>query len=86
MRDLDKIASKLSVKFYLRLDKIGTPGFMSRALLKNLGIDAMLIFIEGESEDALKNALREVYKLYGPYEVGRDREYRLAREMKNELP
>jgi len=51
-----------------------------------LGIDAMMIFIEGESEEALKEALREVYKLYGPYEVERAKEYALAREMKKELP
>ncbi len=86
MRDLDPIAKRLSVKFFLRLDKVGTPGFMSRALLRNLGIDAMMIFIEGESEEALKEALREVYKLYGPYEVERAKEYALAREMKKELP
>jgi len=86
MRDLDKIASKVPVKFFLKLEKIGSPGFMSQVLLKNLGVDVMMIFIEGETEEALKEALREVYKLYGPYDVGRGKEYDLAREMKKELP
>ncbi len=86
MRDLDPIGNKLGIKYYLRLDKMGTPGFMSRALLKNLGVDGMLIMIEGETEEAVKNGIRELYRLYGPYETAFEREYALARSMKKELP
>lgn len=82
--EMDQLGAKLGVKITLRGEKAGGVGFFSKFVLKNMGIDILIVTIEG-AEPAVREAIREIYRRYGRYETQRGSEYRLAREMLKEL-
>ncbi len=85
IKDLEEIASKWGSKVSVTPDKIGAPGAMSRILLKVYQIDIMRITIEAESEEAIRETLRGIKALYGPYETFLGKESSIAKKYKASL-
>jgi hypothetical protein len=82
--EMDQLGEKLGVKITLVPEKEGGIGFFSKYILKNMGIDILVINIEGQ-EHAIRSAIKEIYAKYGLYETKRDKQYKLAKEMLKEL-
>lgn len=82
--DMDQLGEKLGVKISLRADKAGGLGFFSKFVMRNIGIDTLIVTIEGE-EPAAREAIKAIYAKYGRYETQRGAEFKLAREMLKEL-
>lgn len=85
IKDLEEIGKKYNTKITNRANKIGAPGFFSKYLLKNYELDIMDITVEGETEESVKNTLRELFNIYGPYETKRGQNEKIAKELKREL-
>ncbi|MEN3006118.1 MAG: hypothetical protein ABC585_01605 [Candidatus Methanosuratincola petrocarbonis] len=85
IKDLEEIASRAGSRVSAMPDKIGAPGAMSRILLKVYQIDIMRITIEAESEEAIRETLRGIKALYGPYETFRGKESSIAKKYKDSL-
>jgi hypothetical protein len=82
--DMDQLGQKLGVKISLVADKAGGTGFMSKYVLRNMGVDVLYINIEGQ-EPAVRTAIKAIYEKYGHYETPRGAEFKLAKEMLGEL-
>jgi hypothetical protein len=86
VKELDDIGLKYATKVSAYADKLGAPGAFSKMIFKNLGVDIMAITVEGDNEDAIRNSIRSVYDLYGPYETQRGKKGELAKLILNEMP
>jgi hypothetical protein len=82
--EMDELGQKLGVKISLIASKEGGIGFMSKQILKNMGIDILIVNIEGQ-EPAVRSAIKTIYEKYGPYETKREEDYKLAKQMLKEL-
>ncbi|RWX73022.1 MAG: hypothetical protein ACO0C9_01785 [Candidatus Methanosuratincola verstraetei] len=85
IKDLEEIASRSGSRVSAMPDKLGAPGVMSRILLKAYQIDIMRITIEAESEEAIRETLRGIKALYGPYETFRGKESSIAKKYKDSV-
>lgn len=85
IKDLEEIANKWGCKVSAIPDKIGAPGATSRILLKAYQIDIMRITVEAESEEAIRETLRGIKALYGPYETFRGKESAIAKKFKDTI-
>jgi len=81
---MDQLGQQLGVKITLKADKAGGTGFFSKYVLRGMGVDILIVSIEGP-EPAVREALRTIYSKYGPYETMMGSEYALARSMLKEL-
>ena len=82
--EMDQLGEKLGVKIGLKADKAGGMGFFSKQILRNMGVDIIIVTIEGQ-EPAVKEAIRTIHAKYGHYETLRGKEYDLAKGMLKEL-
>lgn len=82
--EMDQLGEKLGTKITLRADKAGGLGFFSKFVMRNMGIDILIITIEGE-EPAVRETIRAIHGRFGSYETQRSSEGGIAREMKKEL-
>jgi hypothetical protein len=85
IKELDDIGLKYATRMSAHADKLGAPGSFSKMIFKNLGVDIMAITVEGDNEDAIRNSIRAVYALFGPYETKRGKEGELAKRILNEI-
>ncbi|MBC7120321.1 MAG: hypothetical protein H5T33_01880 [Candidatus Methanosuratus sp.] len=83
IKDLEEIAIRAGSKVTTIPDKIGAPGFISKAIVKAYQIDIMRITVEAEGEDAIRETLRGIKALYGPYETFRGKESSIAKKYKD---
>ena len=82
--EMDQLGEKLGVKITIRTDKAGGTAFFSKYILRNMGVDILIVSIEGP-EPAVRTAIRTIHAKYGHYETMMNREYKLAKEMLKEL-
>lgn len=82
--EMDQMGAKLGTKITLRADKAGGLGFFSKFVMRNMGIDVLIIAIEGE-EPAIRETVRAIHAKFGRYEAQRGSEGRIAREMQKQL-
>ncbi|MEJ5293237.1 MAG: hypothetical protein WHS82_06540 [Candidatus Methanosuratincola sp.] len=85
LKDLEEIAGRYGSRVTALPDKIGAPGAMSRILLKVYQIDIMRITVEAESEEAIRETLRGIKALYGPYETFMGKESSIAKKYKDSV-
>jgi hypothetical protein len=82
--EMDQLGQELGVKIRLIPDKAGGTGFFSKQVLSNLGVDTLIVNIDGP-EPAVRSAIKAIYGKFGRYETKRGNEYKLAKEMLKEL-
>lgn len=85
IKDLEEVANRSGSKITALPDKIGAPGVMSKVLLKAYQIDIMRITVEAESEEAIREALRGIKALYGPYETFRGKDSSIAKKYRDSV-
>src|SRR5512136_953201 len=82
--EMDQLGEKLGTKISLKADKAGGVGFFSKFVMRNMGIDILVVTIEGE-EPAVKEAVKAIYSKFGRYETQRGPEGNIARELLKQM-
>lgn len=78
--DMEELGKSTGTEITLRLDKAGAPGAFSKVFLKGILVDEIWVTVEGESEEAIRKAIRAIYEKFSPYETSRGRDGDLAKK------